>query len=401
MLKSKWLEGKHNRHVDHLIHTLVVVLLPSYANRHDRQELGFDGPDLANKRRQEILARTPEIKAESIRNLGDDQFSVQSAMHSSRLYSVELGAQSCDCPDWPRVQFCKHVAAVAHHFGNSDQQIEAISQTVKPIREVSLGAQSDGSSATSIVENVIAVSKAFLDDGVPSSPATVRSLQLVESHLTAVVRNSQSSADPLPDKDIIPPNQGTWAKTAERMGATRKRKRPRPTTVSSPDPPPATELIGELNRKKLRIKLTDPYSGGVSSWKCAEPDARSAAQNTEARAHEAAAASGASLPSQPKRGRKRAVIPSPSFVPLPPPTSIPSMPPHLAIPSAPWYTVHASPTTQGYPVAATPATAVPTESVPSQRQDAPATSSARQPPAFTPAWYPTQPGYPQVYWPYV
>ena len=91
MLKSKWLEGKHNRHVDHLIHTLVVVLLPSYANRHDRQELGFDGPDLANKQRQEILARTPEIKAESIRNLGDDQFSVQSAMHSSRLYSMELG----------------------------------------------------------------------------------------------------------------------------------------------------------------------------------------------------------------------------------------------------------------------------------------------------------------------
>lgn len=273
MLKSKWLEGKHNRRVDHLIHTLVVILLPSYANRHDRQELGFDGPDLANKRRQEILTRTPEIKAESIRNLGDDQFSIQSATHSSRLYSMELGAQSCDCPDWPRVQFCKHVAAVAHHFGNSDQQIEAISQTVKPIREVSLGAQSDGSSATSIVENVIAVSKAFLDDGVPSSPATVRSLQLVESHLTAVVWNSQSSADPLPDKDIIPPNQGTWAETAERMGATRKRKRPRPTTASSPDPPPATELIGELNRKKLRIKLTDPYSGGVSSGKRAEPDA--------------------------------------------------------------------------------------------------------------------------------
>ena len=108
---------------------------------------------------------------------------------------------------------------------------------MKPIREVSLGAQSDGSSATSIVENVIAVSKAFLDDGVPSSPVTVRSLQLVESHLTAVVRNSQSSADPLPNKDAILPNQGTWAETAEQMGVTCKRKRPHPTTASSPDPP--------------------------------------------------------------------------------------------------------------------------------------------------------------------
>ena len=243
MLKSKWLEGKHNHHVDHLIHTLIVILFPSYANCHDCQELGFDGPDLTNKWHQEILVRILEIKAKSIHNLGNDQFSIQSATHSSCLYSVELGAQSCDCLDWPRVQFCKHVAAVAHHFGNSDQQIAAISQTVKSIQEVSLGAQSNGNSATSIVENVIAVSKAFLDDGVLLSPTTVRSLQLVESHLTAVVWNSQSSTNPLPNKDVILPNQGTWAETAEQMGVMCKWKRPCPTTVSSPDPPPATELI--------------------------------------------------------------------------------------------------------------------------------------------------------------
>ena len=374
----------------------MVILLPSYASHHDRQVLGFDGPNLADKRREEILARTPEIQAESIRDLGDDKFSVQSATDSALTYSVELGAQSCDCPDWPRIQFCKHVAAVAHHFGNGDQQIEVTSQIVQPIRDGSPGARSDGSSAASIVENVIAVSKAFLDDGAPSSPATVRSLQMVESHLTAVVQNSQAPGDPLPNKNVIPPNQGTWAETAKRMGVTRKRKRPLPTT--SPVPLPAKELIGELNRKNVRIKLTDPYSGGVSSGKRAEPDARSAAQNTEARA---AAARGASVPSQPKRGRKRAVIPpsapSPSLVSLPPTPST-SITPYPAIPSVPWYTVHASPSTQAYPVAAAPAAA--TESGLSQGQGIPVTSTARPPPTVNPAWYPTQPGYPSVYWPY-
>ena len=207
-------------------------------------------------------------------------------------------------------------------------------------------------------------------------------------------KRDPAPGNPLPNKNIIPPNQGTWAETAERMGVTRKRKRP----TTSPVPLPAKELIGELNRKNVRIKLTDPYSGGVSSGKRAEPDARSAAQNAEARA---AAARGASVPSQPKRGRKRAVIPpsapSPSLVSLPPTPST-SITPYPAIPSVPWYTVHASPSTQAYPVAAAPAAA--TESGLSQGQGIPVTSTARPPPTVNPAWYPTQPGYPSVYWPY-
>jgi hypothetical protein len=169
--------------MDHLIHTLVVVMLPSYENQHNHQELGFEGPDLADKQHKEILTQVPEIKAESICNLGNVQFSIQSVTDSLCMYSVELGAKSCDCPDWPRVQLCKHVAATTHYFRDSNLQIEAttyIPKTVPSIQESSLGAQSDGSTA-SIVENVIVISRAFLDDGTPLSPMTVRSLQLVES----------------------------------------------------------------------------------------------------------------------------------------------------------------------------------------------------------------------------
>ena len=86
ILKSKWLEGKRNRRVDHLVHTLVTIMLPSYAIQHVRQELGFEGLNLAGKRRKEILARTPEIDAKAICDLGDDQFNIQSITHSSHTY---------------------------------------------------------------------------------------------------------------------------------------------------------------------------------------------------------------------------------------------------------------------------------------------------------------------------
>ena len=53
-----------------------------------------------------------------------------------------------------------------------------------------MGVQSNASSAASIVENVVTVSRAFLNNGAPSSPTTVRSLQMVVSHLTAIVHIS-------------------------------------------------------------------------------------------------------------------------------------------------------------------------------------------------------------------
>jgi hypothetical protein len=150
-------------------------MLPSYAIQHVRQELGFEGLNLAGKRRKEILARTPEIKAGLICRLGDNQFNVQSVTNSTRIYLVNLGTQSCDCPDWPRARLCKHVSAVAHFFGNGDHQIEVVVPRAQPIREGSAGAQSLAS-ATSILENVIAISRALLSDASDvalSSPKTV------------------------------------------------------------------------------------------------------------------------------------------------------------------------------------------------------------------------------------
>jgi hypothetical protein len=99
ILKSKWLEGKQNHCADHLVHTLVTVMLPSYVIHHVCQELGFEGLNLAEKHCKELLVRTLEINTANIHDLGGDQFAMQSVTNSSCIYSVNLSTQSCDCPD--------------------------------------------------------------------------------------------------------------------------------------------------------------------------------------------------------------------------------------------------------------------------------------------------------------
>ncbi len=93
-------------------------MLPTYESRRNSQHLGFEGLNLKEKRHTELLARTPEIKAEAIHTLGDNRFYVKSTSESSHMYQVDLGKQCCDCLDWPQAWLCKHVMAVAHFFGD-------------------------------------------------------------------------------------------------------------------------------------------------------------------------------------------------------------------------------------------------------------------------------------------
>ncbi len=221
VLKSMWLEGKQNRRTDHLVHTLVIDMLPHYQAHHDGQEVRFNGSNLAQKRHKEILMRTPEMNANSICILGDDCYYMQSEADMSREYLVRLSKQSCDCPDWPRVQLCKHITAVTHFFGNGNQLVElaadagATPKMVQPVESEHPPDVRGDSTVASILENVINISKEFLSDGVPKSPGTVWSLHSVEEHLTAIVWNSCSSESPLLDKEAIPLNQHTWTKTAQ------------------------------------------------------------------------------------------------------------------------------------------------------------------------------------------
>jgi len=64
-------------------------MLPSYEDRHKRQKLGMQGPDLAEKRRKQIIARAPETPLEQVKEIGQSRFEVQSTS-SEKIYEVNL-----------------------------------------------------------------------------------------------------------------------------------------------------------------------------------------------------------------------------------------------------------------------------------------------------------------------
>ncbi len=130
MLKSHWLDGKHQRQIDHVIVTLVKGMVPLYENKHNRQSVGLDGKDLAAERRQELLERTAEISSESIQNLDDTQFHVASKSRPGLYHAVDLHQSTCQCEDFPRIRFCRHIAAVLLHFPElSPQEIDSRSSS--------------------------------------------------------------------------------------------------------------------------------------------------------------------------------------------------------------------------------------------------------------------------------
>ncbi|EPT06223.1 hypothetical protein FOMPIDRAFT_1110572, partial [Fomitopsis schrenkii] len=55
VLKGKFLEGKRNHRVDHLLYTLIKNLIPYYAFRLRRQCFDFEGPDLEVMERKKIV----------------------------------------------------------------------------------------------------------------------------------------------------------------------------------------------------------------------------------------------------------------------------------------------------------------------------------------------------------
>src|SRR5260370_36469843 len=99
VLKDYWLDGKRNERVDHLIHALVKDMIPSYEDHHKRQKLGMQGPNLAEKRRKDILARAPETTQEQIQQIDQSHFRVQSSS-SEKTYEINLLTYTCTCLDF-------------------------------------------------------------------------------------------------------------------------------------------------------------------------------------------------------------------------------------------------------------------------------------------------------------
>jgi hypothetical protein len=198
--------------VDHLIHALVNDMLPAYEERHKRQMLGMQGPDLAEKRRKEILARAPETPLEWIKEIGQSRFEVQSTS-SEKKYEVNLLTCTCTCSDFPCIQLCKHIAATKHFFGGElgPQAPDSTSEPDMPKSPVPQNGTKPRASVISVVNDVIRFAQEILEI-VPADPdpETAKSIQMARSQLNAVQLSMNDNASRLPGKEQIAPNQLSW-----------------------------------------------------------------------------------------------------------------------------------------------------------------------------------------------
>ncbi|KAH9041969.1 hypothetical protein EDB84DRAFT_1559556 [Lactarius hengduanensis] len=212
------------------------------------------------------------MSADSIQCLGSDRFYVRSLSDLSKMYLVDLGTDTsdlsenhliehgkdkCDCPDWPRARLCKHIAAIAHF--SSDGTIQITRAAPEPEQEV--------------YESPQDTQQDTQGDGVPKRWPAFLTRDRPESLAGGVASHGAYL-----DRD----RRANGGKATEEITSHNS---------SSPAHPPAAERIGMLNRKQPR-------------------NARTAAQNADARARVASTTDGAEAPpSQSTKRRRNAPVP--------------------------------------------------------------------------------------------
>ncbi|KAJ7749398.1 hypothetical protein B0H16DRAFT_1551332 [Mycena metata] len=112
VLKGKFLHNKRNRRIDHLLSTLLTEVLPYYALKQRRQDLGFEGIDIEVKKRQDIVKRSKQYTKDEISRIDAQRFRVLSKTDPTRAYEVDISTYTCHCLDFPSISFCKHICAV-------------------------------------------------------------------------------------------------------------------------------------------------------------------------------------------------------------------------------------------------------------------------------------------------
>jgi hypothetical protein len=235
---------------------------------------------------------------------------------------------TCECQDFPRIQFCKHIAAVHVHFPHLCADLHTqnkVSQSLHASRNPQdISTQQHAENLTKDITGLSKTWATLQHTPLNASPATVEILRSTKYSFEAAIASVQGSSA-LPDKLPLAPNQNSWTETAERMGAKRA-----PKWKSRDTEPKERALnahsIGVVKGGRRRVH-NDPYSGGQHSGKRAKSDALSPEANIRARAEATQSASVRAFPSTapdmaPPHFATRAVAPPltqpPPFAPPPP-----------------------------------------------------------------------------------
>ena len=250
-----------------------------YKDRHERQSVRLEGPDLLGRRRQEIMAHAEKITCDLIQDFGDlAHFHVASLSCPGEFHVVDLGWIRCNCEDYPQILFCRHITAIYLHFPhlNPENRKSTLmyapesAQQAAPPQHASKG----GGFLQSLTQDIFSLSQALTSRHTDiTNPAVVEAFWSVKYSLATAIASMEEKRA-LPEKDVIAPNQRSWPETAKRMGT-----RNAPRCQCLPDEQGLTERsVGAIKGKHKHLH-EDPYAGGKCSGKHAKLDARSQAAN--------------------------------------------------------------------------------------------------------------------------
>ena len=191
---------------------------PYYQSRHARQAVRLEGSDLGGKRRRKILASAMAISDDSILQFDPTQFHVASQSHPEAFYVIDLHRSTCDCKDFPRIWFCKHIAAIQIHLPHlfPEPTRPTMTPEVTQAPQLQHASRADESLAT-LMQDITILSQQLISEQPDQSslpPAVLDAIRSAKYSLKMAISSTQGSS-PLPHKDNIAPNQKTWTETAE------------------------------------------------------------------------------------------------------------------------------------------------------------------------------------------
>ena len=190
---------------------------PSYWSRHDRQAVGLEGLDLMAAQQSQILTSAKDISRDSILQFDHIQFHIASQSLPGAYYAIDLHQLMCDCADFPRVRFCKHIAAIYAHFPHlSPEGISEslLTEDITPSCQPECASSQEDSLQT-LTQGIAALSHTLAS--LSLSLAVLEAARSAKYTLMVAIASIQGS-NALPEKDIVAPNQKSWMETAKRMG---------------------------------------------------------------------------------------------------------------------------------------------------------------------------------------
>src|SRR6266849_3558046 len=231
----------------------------------------MQGPNLAEKRRKDILARAPKTTQERIQQIDQLRFKVQSSS-SEKTYEINLLTYTCTCLDFPHIQLCKHIAATVHFFGGGIEgagphaPVNASEELADPAHKDGSAGKSRRPTLISDINYINRLTQEILEMApADPDPETVKFVKLAGSQLNAVHISLTGNRPRLPDKEQIAPNQLSWPPTAVCMGVKRGEKHW--------DKVDSTLMAKHIGVPKCKCFNNDPYKAGEDSGKHAKPDA--------------------------------------------------------------------------------------------------------------------------------